>query len=269
MSKPASLTRIRRKQWSEKKQLFFAQAIIAFFRVLFRCLEFVGSPKRRNRMRQFREKMRIIEHERDIILDQIKKGEVSEGIDAVFEMSARHSRPQDQAGLSETQAYIRSMRQESEALQSIHKAAGGDRAVAAQGFRDYIAEHSNSHAAHSYLGGTLRQAGDLDGSLREYREAIRLAGSDSIPGACSRLYLGEVLSQKGEKEAAIAEFRGLIEEATPKTEKIVSMAFLQLGIVLNDIGERQEAHTAWKQAIQWDATKIIAKRAEEMLKANP
>lgn len=269
MNKPASLSRIRHQQKADKKRLLFAQALVASFRVIFRCLEFIGPPKRRQRMRQFREKILAIEHEREAILAQIKHGTVSQGLDALHEMSARHNRPEVHVKSSETHAYHLSVRQETEALQSIHKASDGDKTVAAQGYREYIAAHPTSHWGHRYLGDALRQIGDLDGSLKEYHEAIRLAGHDSIPGASSRLELGEVLSQKGDKEAAIAEFRGVIEEATPKTKSVVCVAFLRLGIVLNDIGEGKEARAAWKQAIEWDSTKIIAKRAQEMLEANP
>lgn len=269
MDKPPSLSYIRRKQREEKNRLYFARALVAVFRGVFRCLEFVGPPKRQQKMRQFRDKMQGIEREKSVILEQIKRGDVSKSIDALFEVSARHDRPEDHAKSSETQDYILAIRQESEALQSIHKASGGDKIVAAQGFRDYITAHPDSSSAHSYLGGTLKQLGDLDGSIKEYHEAIQLAGSDTIPGAASRLHLGEVLSQKGEKEAAMTEFRHIIEEATPKTEAIVGMAFLQLGIVLNEVGERKQARATWKQAIQWDTGKIIAKRAQEMLRSNP
>lgn len=266
---PPSHTRIRHKQRAEKTQLALVQAFIAICRVGFRCMEFIGPPKRRQKMRQFREKMRAIEEEKNTVLQKIKTGKSWEGSDAVPEMAARHSWPEDSAQVRGSQAYLRAIREESDALQSIGKDSDGDKSLAAQGFRDYIAAHPNSHMARSYLGGTLEQIGDLDGCIREYRESIRLAGNDSIPGAASRLRLGEVLRQKGETEAAINEFRSIIEEASIRTKMLVCMAFYQLGISLDQVGERKEARAAWKQAIQWDETKVIAKKAQELLQSNP
>ncbi len=269
MDLPPSLTRIRHQQRAEKNQFRLVQAVIAVSRVVCRCLEFIGPAKRRQKMRQFREKMRAIDEEKHTVLQNIKTGKSWEGIDAVQEMAARYSSPEGSAQVRGSQAWLRAIHEESDALQSIRKASDGDKVLAAQGFRDYIAAHPNSHRAHSYLGGTLEQIGDLDGGIREYRESIRLAGSDSIPGMSSRLRLGEALRAKGETKAAINEFKSIIAEATIKTEMLVCMAFYQLGITLNEVGERKEARAAWKQAIQWDETKVIAKKAQELLQTNP
>ncbi len=132
-------------------------------------MEFIGPPKRRQKMRQFREKMRAIEEEKNTVLQKIKTSKSWEGLDAVQEMAARHSRPENSAQIRGSQAYLKAIREESDALLSIRKASDGDKSLAAQGFRDYIAAPPNSHMAHSYLGGTLEQIGDRDESLNQLK----------------------------------------------------------------------------------------------------
>lgn len=46
------------------------------------------------------------------------------------------------------------------------------------------------------------------------------------------------------------------------------MAYFQLGITLNETGQRQAARNAWKQAVRWDQSSMMGKKAQEMLKAN-
>ena len=249
--------------------LWFAQALVVFFRVLFRCLELLGPKEQRLRLRQLREKMDAINRDRDAVMSQMQSGDVFGGLEAIEESLGHHATPEDRAGLQETARQVRAIRQESETLRNVARRAGEDRELAVAGYRDYVREHPDSHAGFSYLGGALRRAGDLDGSLGAYQEAILLAGSDSIPGNSARLQLGMVLQEKGDIEAGIAEFQRIIDNATPTTEAYVCLAFLSMGSALNEMGRRSEARAAWKQAIKWDRTKIAAKQAREMLAANP
>jgi tetratricopeptide (TPR) repeat protein len=80
--------------------------------------------------------------------------------------------------------------------------------------------------------------------------------------------MGKVFQDKGDVQAAIREFKRIINDASPETESEVCLAFLSLGDALNEIGERGESRIAWKEAIRWDAYKIVAKKAKERLKAN-
>ena len=161
------------------------------------------------------------------------------------------------------------MRQESETLYGIRKDAGEDLAAAVHGYQEYIEAHPASSSAHSYLAGVLRQMGDLEGSLNRHYAALRLAKSGSIRCASIRFQVGEVLRQKGETELAAAEFRAIIEEATLETKTFVPIVYFTLGNTLNEAGDKQAARDAWKQAIHWDQTGSMGKKAREMLKANP
>jgi tetratricopeptide (TPR) repeat protein len=121
--------------------------------------------------------------------------------------------------------------------------------------------------AYSYLGGILKQTGDLDGSLAAYQQIIDLSGNNSFPGASAHLDLARVLQEKGELEAAAAEFCRFIKESPIDTEHFVCFAYLHLGNTLEQKGDLANARVAWKQAVKWDQTKIVAKQAREKLKA--
>ena len=63
-----------------------------------------------------------------------------------------------------------------------------------------------SALAHNNLGNALRDKGDLDGAIAEYREAIRL----DPRFANAHCNLGNALSDKGDLDGAIAEYREAI-----------------------------------------------------------
>ena len=211
--------------------------------------------------------MQVLKAEEKALLGKVKSSKAWEGLEAVQEMEARYCHPEDRAEMDERHAHLREIRRESEFLQSIRKAAVSN-AAAVDAYRAYLVEHPDSHSAHSYLAGTLRLMGDLDGSLKEFGQVIQMSGTDSIPGSSARLASAEVLRQKGETEAALAELRAIVKEATPRTRVAVGMACLTLGDTLSEAGERGEARAAWKKAIQWDETGLIAKKARERLGMN-
>ena len=108
----------------------------------------------------------------------------------------------------------------------------------------------------------------MEGSIAAYQQAIQLAGEASGPANNARLLMGRGFQDKGDLEAAIRELRRIIADASSETEMEVCPAYLSLGDAFNEIGERGEARTAWKEAMKWDAYKIVAKKTKEQLKAN-
>lgn len=186
--KPEDLLQsVRRQQKAEKSTMRFARTVIVLFSVVMRCLELFGSPKRRQRRQQFREQLQALKSEETALLDKIKNSKGFEGIEAVYEFQKQHSRPEDDQELAVNYAGFRAMRQESETLCDIRQNAGKDLAAAVQGYREYITSHPESSSAYSYLAGVLQQTGDLEDSLRQYHEALRLAKSGSIRRASVRL----------------------------------------------------------------------------------
>ncbi len=268
MDSDVALSRIRRKRRSQKALLWFARGTIFFFRVFFRGLEFVSLPKSRRRLRQLRENMDGITKGGKGAIDQIQKGQFYAGVDAMSDTVARFGGPDDKEGFEETRTNIEKVRQESSALQAIHREAGEDKLLAVQNFRKYLEQRPDSHWGYSYLAGALRQSGDMEGSIAAYQQAIQLAGEALGPANNARLLMGKVFQDKGDVQAAIWEFERIIADASPQTEGEVCLAFLSLGDALNEIGERAEARIAWKEAIKWDAYRIVAKKAKERLKAN-
>lgn len=262
-----------RQQKAEKRTLRFARVAIVLSSAIVRCLELFGSPKRRQKRRQFREKIQGLKAEektlRYTVDSAFKNAKGFDGIEAVYEFRARHSGVEDDKELADDYAGFRAMRQESETLYGIRKDAGKDLAAAAESYRDYITAHPESSSAHSYLAGVLQQSGDLEGSLSQYREAQNLAGGNSIGFVSARLQVGEVLRKRGETDLAVAEFQAIIDEATMQTKALVPMAYCYLGDTLNEAGDRQAARDAWKQVVQWDKSGRMGKKAQERLKANP
>src|SRR5262249_20091978 len=90
-----------------------------------------------------------------------------------------------------------------------HSAAGAQRLMAGdidgaiKECRQAIELNPNLAGAHVNLGSALRDKGDLDGDINEEREAIRLQ-----PGlSAAHVNLGAALIQKGDLEGASAEYR--------------------------------------------------------------
>jgi tetratricopeptide (TPR) repeat protein len=221
-------------------------------------MDSTGSP-RNQRIQDFREKMDVKKALlRDIDAGKLTAGEVNDRLAGLMDPE---SRAEHEASL----APVRAIGQECEELKRITIEAGDDKAMAAEGYREYLTAHPDSHLGYSFLAGALQATGNLDDNLTAYREAIRLAGSLSLPGLLARVRLGLALSAKGEKGMAIAEFRGVIDDTGPGHEVVISLAYLSLGDALLGIGSRREARTALKQAIKWDSTGALADKARTLL----
>lgn len=267
MGANTTLSQIRRKRLSGKALLWFAQALIAFLRVIFRGIEVVSPPLKRQRLRELREKMEAINHGKDQVLTQIQTGSVFDGIETMNLLLMKHASPEDREQYQTDMAESRAKKLESEALQAIRRQAGDATDLAVEGFRKYLDSYPDSALAFSYLGTALKQMGEFKGSEEAYRETIRLAGDNTIAGGNAHIAIGEVLQSKGDFSGAISEFKHVIDNASESSQIIVSIAFLHLGNTLHETGKRDEARAAWKEAIKWDTTGVIAKKVREQLKA--
>ena len=75
-----------------------------------------------------------------------------------------------------------------------------------EGYAEEAMVMSREEGAHCYLGLYLREKGDSDAAIAEFREALRLN-----PGNIRlHYYLGAVLGEKGDLDGAIAEYREAI-----------------------------------------------------------
>jgi len=258
----------RRRDVSGSAMLWFGEAVIALCGLLLPVLELLAPVHKKPRVRLLREQFRAMNRERKALLREVER-DPAQAVEVVDEFMARHGDAESRASFEEAQASIRAIRQEGEELQRIAREAGEDVRLAADGFREYISTHGDSHLAYSYLGGALQRLGEWEDCITAYRDAIRLAGAGTMSGVSSRVTLGQALCAKGDVEAAIAELRSVIEEAPPEGECLIPLAYLVLGNALNTQGRRGDAHAAWKQAIRKDRTGIVARQARQMRKANP
>ena len=245
----------------------FAQALIAFFRTVFRIMELFGPEKRRKKLRELREKMEAIDRDKKDMFDKIARNP-RESVDVFDDFISRHGDLQTQQLHAGTRVRIQAMRQEFDALRAIHAQAGENAGAAVGGFRQYVKDHPASQLAYSYLGAALLVAKDWDASLDAYREAERLAGNDQTSSSMARLNIGTVLHRKGDLEAAVAQYQRIVSTPT-ESDIAIALAYYYLGIVLNEQGQRSAARAAWKRAARRDRTKVLAKKAREMLKAFP
>lgn len=260
--------RRRRKTRSGDATLWAAQVFIAVFRAVFRVREAFASGPRRQKLRTLRAKMDAINQERDAILKQIETENGADTFDALDKFMERIGDEDDRTELAESRAHIRSIRQESDTLQKIIREAGDNKPLAADGLQQYLRTQPDSRLGYFYLGGTLQQAGDFDGSLAAYQEAERLAEADSLSAVSARLQTGIVLQMKGDLPAALVTFRRIIEEVPlgGAGESVLCLTYLQLGDGLRDSGDWPNARRAWELAAHWDTTKIVADQAHARLR---
>jgi Flp pilus assembly protein TadD len=61
----------------------------------------------------------------------------------------------------------------------------------------------NNDRVHNYLGLVFASKGDLQGAIREYREALRLNPDNALAHSC----LGNALEYKGDRRGALEEYR--------------------------------------------------------------
>ena len=267
MKKSPVLVSIQRKKRQERFLLWSAQALIAVFRAVSRVFELIDPSKRRQLLRLLRERLDGIERDKQDITTQIKTGNLRAGLEALDALQVRYVKLDEQDELQRQLSGPRKMRQESDALQAIALQAGKDKVLAVEGYRKYVAENPDSASGFSYLGGFLKQIGDTSGSLAAYKEVLRLAGDNYLKGSMARLHIGEVYLSSGDISSAISEFQYIIDSAVPETSTAVCHAYLCLGDAYLASRDKPKAKEAWKQAIQWDSTKIMAKKAHEKINA--
>jgi tetratricopeptide (TPR) repeat protein len=106
-----------------------------------------------------------------------------------------------------------------------------------------VAARPDNPSAHNSLGIALRDKGDLDGAIAEYREAIRLdAQSASVP-----YNLGSALLAKGDLGGAIAAFREAI-----RLDAKFAYKHRDRGNALGAEGDLDGAIAAYREAIKAD-----------------
>lgn len=208
------LAAVRRKKRGEQLTLWLVQVFVGVFRAVMRVSELVSSPKRRLRLKRFREKMESIEQDKQKLLKQIRSRDVRGGLEAVDTMQLRYARPEERTELEEKQLKSKETWRELDALKAIASQAGENKKLAVEGYQEYVKLHPDSSRGYSFLGGFLKQVGDTSGSLRSYQEALRLAGETSLEGSMIRLNIGKVHLDTGSIEAAIEEFQYIIDHAT-------------------------------------------------------
>jgi tetratricopeptide (TPR) repeat protein len=261
------LSTSRRTKLPDAIQLGFAQALVAFFRGGLRLLELFGPQKRRNGLRELREKMEAIDRDKREILVAIAR-DPHQGLAALDRLRDRYPGLLRRGDIAELRVKRDAVRDESEAMRKIRERAGENSHEAARGYTEYLASHPTSHLGYSCLGSALLKLEDWEASLDAYREAERLAADSPLLADLARLNIGKALHQKGDLDSAAAQFQGII--TTPAERDVtIGLAYYYLGNVLNAQGNRADARTAWKAAAKYDRTKTLAPKIKEMLRENP
>jgi len=253
---------------SQAPSLWLVQAIIITFRIVFRVQEVFASPRRRERFRQFREKISAIETDKREVLHRLKNESGFGSLEATNLFLERHGDDAEtRASLEESRDRLQAMRQVSDELQSIHRKAEGNWEKAASDYRAYLEQHPDTRLAYSYLGAALQRAGDLNGSIVAFQEALRLS-QDGPLAASTRIRIGDVLREKGDWEGAAAGFYSVINDNAKELGSFKGLAYYSLGVTLEEAGDRTGAKAAWKQAIKWNRTQKIAPKAREKIAAS-
>lgn len=253
---------------SSALQSWFALGVIAAMRAVFRIMEAVGPEKRRPKLRELREKLEAIERDKRRMIERINDDPAA-GSELIDELISRHGDPETQQRFTQARAKAQQLRHESDELKAIHQEAGENTAMAIEGYEQYLQTHPDSQLAYMYLGGAFERLHDWEASLKAYHEASRLAGNEWASGFAVCLQIGMVLHHKGDLEAAANQYRQIVATAPRNQQSVVSIAYLYLGNALNDLGNRNDARSAWKKAASRGRVKIVGENAREMLKANP
>jgi Flp pilus assembly protein TadD len=104
--------------------------------------------------------------------------------------------------------------------------------------------------AHTTLAGVLRQLGDAQGAASEAKEGARIAAStNNLQAAKVATNSGKRLMGAGDLEGAISQFRSAIN-----SEPGFAAAHYQLGLAMNQKGEKEEARKEFQKASELDPT---------------
>jgi len=108
---------------------------------------------------------------------------------------------------------------------------------------------SDDPAAHINLGYALQNKGDLDGAIREYRQALSLNPNLTV-AAVAHNNLGNALQDKGDFDGAIREYRQTLSLNPNLT--VAAAAHKTLGTALHKKGDLDGAIQEYRQALSLD-----------------
>ena len=108
-------------------------------------------------------------------------------------------------------------------------------------FRDVLLKNPDSPTAHNNLANVLRQRGDLDGAILEYRRSLELDPNYQF----GRYNLGATLVQKGDPNSAIPLLKQALQ-ADPNNPK----AYYSLATALEQTGHPEEATASYSRAVR-------------------
>ena len=116
-------------------------------------------------------------------------------------------------------------------------------------FRRVVQISRNNYVAHVHLGVDLSASGELNGAIREFREALKI-----YPGYLfARNDLGTALAGKGDLEAAMQEYQRVIldpHHSEPQNRQVLSYAHTNMGDALVRKGDPAAAIAEYQVALQ-------------------
>lgn len=152
-------------------------------------------------------------------------------------------------------------------------------------FRHVLAYYPNSHVAHTNVGVTLFQEGNIEGAMAEFRRALAIR-----PNGMAYYNIGQIHLLREEPEEAMESFRRAIDVSPMEVDSYLYLSALlinrarfeeaervlaamfgihpqnaqlyaKLGLVRARQGRWAEAHTAYQRALQLDPENVDVQRA--------